>query len=57
MTRKTMAALNAIVHDKKETLREYVKRFTRAGVEVQGAQDGLKCFIFESNLHDDYKFM
>lgn len=25
-------------------------------MEVQGAHDGLKCFIFESNLCDDCKF-
>jgi hypothetical protein len=53
---KTMAALNVIIQDKKETLNEYIKRFTRAGVEVQGAHDGLKCFIFESKLRDDCKF-
>jgi hypothetical protein len=53
---KTMVALNAIVLDKKETLREYLKCFTRAGVEVPGAHDGLKCFIFESYLRDDCKF-
>jgi len=53
---KTMGTLNDIVEDKKETMRKYVERFTRAGVEVQGAHDGLKCFIFESNLCDDCKF-
>jgi len=53
---KTMATLNVVVHDKKETLREYVEHFTRAGVEVQGDHDGLKCFIFERNLRDDCKF-
>lgn len=47
---KTMAALNIVVQDKKEILREYVEIFTRAGVEVQGTHDGLKCFTFESNL-------
>jgi uncharacterized protein with von Willebrand factor type A (vWA) domain len=31
---KTMAALNAIIKDMKETLREYVERFTIAGEEV-----------------------
>lgn len=45
---KIMAVLTAIVQDKKETLGEYMERFTRSGVEVQGATDGLKCFIFES---------
>lgn len=51
-----MAVLNDIVQGKKETLREYVERFIREGVEVQGAQDSLKCFIFENNLCDDCKF-
>jgi len=36
---ETTTALNAIIQDKKETLREYVECFTRAGVEVPGAQD------------------
>jgi len=39
---KTMGALDVIVKDKKETPREYIERFTRAGVEVQGANDDLK---------------
>ena len=30
--------------------------FTQAGVEILGAHDGLKCFIFESNLREDCKF-
>jgi hypothetical protein len=51
-----MVALNSIIQDKKETLREYVERFTRVDVEVQGAQDGLNCFIFENNLRNDCKF-
>jgi len=51
-----MAALNAIVKDKKETLREYIERFTRAGVEVLGAHGGLKCFLFKNNLRDVCKF-
>jgi hypothetical protein len=33
-----------------------VEHFTLAVVEVSGAHDGLKCFIFESNLRDDCKF-
>jgi len=33
-----------------------MERFTRVGVEVPGIHDGLKCFIFENNLHDDCKF-
>jgi len=51
-----MVVVNAIVQEKKETLREYVERFTMAGVEVSGAHEGLKCFIYESNLREDYKF-
>lgn len=53
---KTMVAWNAVVQDKKETSREYIESFTRAGVEVQGAQDGSECFIFVSDLRDDCKF-
>jgi len=34
---KTMDTLNTIVLEKKETLREYVERFTREGVEVHNA--------------------
>lgn len=52
---KTMTTLNAVVEDKKETLRECVDNFTRADVDVLGAHDGLKCFIFESNLRDECK--
>ena len=48
--------MNAIVQDKKETLREYMERFIRAGVEVPGAYERLKFFIFESKLRDDCKF-
>ena len=48
-----MAALNPIVQDKKETLREYVGRYAQMGMEVHGAQDSLKCFIFENNLYDN----
>jgi len=51
-----MAALNSIIQEKKETLKEYVAWFTWAGVEVHGAQDNLKCFIFENNLRVDCKF-
>lgn len=50
------ATLNAFVQDNKKTVREYVKRFTRVGVDVQGAREGLKYFIFESNLRENYKF-
>jgi len=48
-----MEALNAIVQDKKETLKEYVERFTRAGVEVSRAHHGMKFFIFESNPKEE----
>lgn len=39
-----------------ESLREYVECFTRASIEVHGAQNGLKCSVFESDLREDYKF-
>jgi len=29
--------------------------FTRVGMEIQGAQGGLKCYIFYNKLHDDCK--
>jgi hypothetical protein len=51
-----MTTLNAVIQDTRETLREYVERFIRADVEVSGTHDGLKYFILESNLRDDYKF-
>lgn len=51
-----MAARNTIVYEKKEILWEYVEQFTRAGVEVHGAKDSLKCFIFENNLRNDCEF-
>jgi len=36
--------------------RGYVERFTRVGVEVNGVQDSLKCFVFVNNFCDDCKF-
>lgn len=53
---KTMVALNAIIHDKKETSREYVERFTRKVVESHDVQNNLKFFIFENSLRDDSNF-
>jgi len=53
---KTMVALNIIIQGKKETLREYVERFTCEGVEVYGTYGNLKCFIFENKHNDDCKF-
>ena len=53
---KAMASLNVVVLNKKATMREYVERFSRADIEVPGAQDDFKCFIFERNLRDDCKF-
>jgi len=51
-----MVVLNTVIQGKKETLEEYVERFIRESVEVWSANDKLKCFIFENNLHDKWKF-
>jgi hypothetical protein len=37
-----VASLNTIIQEKKETMCEYVKRFTREVVEVKGFYDKLK---------------
>ncbi|MCI09859.1 hypothetical protein A2U01_0030950, partial [Trifolium medium] len=44
------------VQGKKETLRKYIERFTRDAVEVKGADDTLKWFIFEKGLRTDSMF-
>lgn len=51
-----MVALNVIIQGTKETLNGYVERLTFEGVEVYGTYVILKCFIFENNLCDNYKF-
>lgn len=52
---KTMVERNAIIHEKKETLREYFERFTRKVVEGHDVQNSFKFFIFENNLRDNSK--
>ncbi|MCI10244.1 hypothetical protein A2U01_0031336 [Trifolium medium] len=47
---KTIASLGGIVQGREETLRDYIERFTMEVVEVKGADDKLKCFIFEKGL-------
>jgi hypothetical protein len=47
-----VASLNAIIQEKKETMREYVKRFTREVVEVKGFYDKLKCYILKKGFYD-----
>jgi hypothetical protein len=37
---KTLASLSNIVQDKEESLRDYIKRFTREAIEVKGTNGG-----------------
>ncbi|MCI45778.1 hypothetical protein A2U01_0067017, partial [Trifolium medium] len=53
---KTMASLSNIVQGKEESLRDYIERFTREAIEIKGAHDMLKCYIFEKSLRNDTKF-
>lgn len=53
---KMLAELNVIIQGGKKTLWEYVERFTREGVEVYGANENLKWFIFENNIREECKF-
>ncbi|MCH80822.1 hypothetical protein A2U01_0001596 [Trifolium medium] len=53
---KTMASLSNIIQGKEESLRDYIERFTKEAIEVKGAHDTLKCYIFEKGLRSDTKF-
>ncbi|MCH81634.1 hypothetical protein A2U01_0002425, partial [Trifolium medium] len=41
---------------KDESLRDYIERFTREAIEVNGTNGKLKCYIFENGLRHDTKF-
>ncbi|MCI25116.1 hypothetical protein A2U01_0046305, partial [Trifolium medium] len=43
---KTLASLTTIVQGKDEIQHDYIERFTRTKVEVKGADDRPKCFVF-----------
>jgi hypothetical protein len=53
---KTVSVLSAIVQGKKETLREYIERFTRTAVDVKDSDDKLLCWIFKKGLKPDSMF-
>ncbi|MCI41201.1 hypothetical protein A2U01_0062434, partial [Trifolium medium] len=53
---KTMASLSNIILGKEESLRDYIERFTRDAIEIKGAHDMLKCYIFEKGLKNGTKF-
>ncbi|MCH88341.1 hypothetical protein A2U01_0009225, partial [Trifolium medium] len=52
---KTMVSLSNIIQGKEESLRDYIERFTREAIEIKGAHDKLKCYIFEKGLWNDTK--
>lgn len=47
---KTTATVSGILQRKKETLWEYIDRFTTEAVQVIGVSDKLKCWIFKEVL-------
>ncbi|MCI46070.1 hypothetical protein A2U01_0067310, partial [Trifolium medium] len=51
-----MASLSNIIQGKEESLIDYIERFTREAIEIKGAHDKLKCYIFEKGLRNDTKF-
>lgn len=52
----TEADLSKIVPGKKEILRSYVDHFTQVVIEVEGDEEGLKCWIFKNGLLKDHPF-
>lgn len=51
-----VATLNGIVQGKKERLRSYIDHFTQVVVEVEGAEESLKCWIFKNGLLCNHPF-
>lgn len=43
-----ISTLSDITHGKKESLRSYIDCFTQLVVELDGGEEGLKCWIFEN---------
>lgn len=41
---------------KKETIREYIKCFTKVEIAMEDTNDNLKCWIFEKGLRSDCTF-
>lgn len=52
----TVVALSGIIQEKKESLWSYIDRFTLVSVEVEGAEESLKCWIFENDLLWNHPF-
>ena len=51
-----VAALGEIIQGKKESPQSYIEQFTYVIIEVLGAEEGLKCWIFENGLLRDHPF-
>lgn len=41
---------------KKESLWSYINQFTQFSIEVDMAQEGMQCWIFENDLLSDHPF-
>lgn len=54
--KKTIDVFRCIHQNKKETLQEYIDRFTKVAVAVDISQDGLNCWIFKKRLRAYYMF-
>lgn len=52
-----VAALSEIVKGKKESMWPHINWFTLVSIEVEGAIEGLKCWILENDLLQGYPFM
>lgn len=46
----TKVIFSSIMEKKKETMREFINRFTKVIVEVIGTYDKLKCWIFKKGI-------
>lgn len=51
-----MAVLSGITQGKKETLPEYIDKFTKVDVVVEDGEYDLKSWIFNKGLREDGKF-
>lgn len=51
-----MTLLSRVTQRKKETIREYIDRFTKVAVVIGGSDDRLKCWMFKKGLRPDCMF-
>jgi hypothetical protein len=49
---KTVASLEAIVQEKSEPLRDYIERFNKEVVQVQGADETMKRYLIAKGLRE-----